>query len=240
MSNAVTIPDDMKDLLKRKLSEQANQESDALVYISMKGKKFRIGDAKLPDKFDCVIAEFAFEKQFYADAYNPDKPASPDCYAISFEEPTKPHENVEHPVSESCKTCPHNEFGSANVGKGKACKDGRRLILYAYGANGVDFTQTAQIKVPAASLKAWGQYCGMVRRQYGLPISWVVTTLELDEDSDYPALKFSCKGPCPQDGVMEIGYREAANKLLIMRPFKKNEDIATPSPKDAKQKSKMS
>jgi hypothetical protein len=231
----------MQEALKRKLAEQSTQESDALVYISLKGKKFRIGDIKLPDLFDCVIAEFAFEKTYYSSAYNPDKAASPDCYAISFNEPAAPHELAENPQSDRCSTCKWNEFGSAAVGKGRACKDGRRLILYAYGANGADFTQTAQLKVPAASLKAWGQYCSMVRRQYGLPVAWVITTISMDEDSDYPSLKFNCKGPVTNPAeIDEIGFRDAGNKLLVMRPFKKAEDVASKPEASPARKSKMS
>jgi hypothetical protein len=241
----VAIPENMRELVERKLREQQTQEREGLAYISIKGKKFRIGDAKLPDKFQCVIGEFAFERTYYSGVYDPNVAATPDCYALSFTEPEAPHIQSENKQSVTCATCPHSVFGSARIGKGTACKSARRLILFAYGANGVDFSQTAQLKVPAASLKAWGSYCAMVRRTYGLPLSFVITEISMDEDSDYPSLEFHCIGPLTDMGaVNEVGLRDASMKLAILRPFKQSEQDDKPdntaSPASDKKRSKMS
>jgi len=239
MSNEVAIPESMRDLLAKRLEDQKQHENTGskVVYVSTKGKRFKIGDEKLPDKFDVIIAAAAFEKTYYEDAYDPEVKATPSCYALSLSDPTEPNVQSPNPQSKSCIDCPHNEFGSAKIGKGKACKDARRLMMFAWNeTSGADFSQVAQLKVAASSLKAWGAYCSMVRRRYGLPFSWVITTVSLDDDADYPQLVFDCKGPVEdKNEVLEVEARSDELTKMSIRPFKlEDEETNTkPAPKSS-------
>jgi hypothetical protein len=228
MSNSVMIPEHLKDLLDKRLEDQKQHENSGakIVYISTKGRRFRVGDEKMPDSFDVVVGLAAFEKTWYNQAYDPALKATPACYALSLSEPVGPHANSQSPQNKTCEGCPHNEYGSALVGKGKACKDARRLLMFARNAQGnVDFSQIAQLKVAATSIRAWSSYCSMVRQRYGLPYSWVVTNVSFVDDSDYPQLKFECKGPVEnRDEILEVEARLDELKKAAVRPFKVDDE----------------
>ena len=73
------------------------------------------------------------ERAWYDGAYDPDEPQVPACYALDSGEP---HPEASDPQSDTCMGCPKNKWGTApprpgsNVpGKGKACREGARLIV---------------------------------------------------------------------------------------------------------------
>ena len=248
MSNDLQLPQDVKDLLREELKSQSELEKapSPMAYISIKGKKFRAGDEKLPNELYCVIVVAGYDKTYYASPYDPDSPATPSCFAASIEEIAAPSNNSPEPQSASCLTCPHNVFGSAKIGKGKACKDSRRLIMYSYDKlkSEVDFSQMAQLRVPSSSLKAFSSYVRTVSLRYGLPYLAVVTKIELDQDSDYPSLVFDYDDTLNSDEVLKIMSMKPSAIEAAIKTFSPDEDeekkpvpLSKPS---ASQKSKLS
>jgi len=88
------------------------------------------------NKVACVIAGSMIEKAFYEGRYDPNNPEPPVCYALS-QDPDNlapDPEKVQDQKSDECADCPFNQWGSADTGRGKACKDVRRLFLVPAGA----------------------------------------------------------------------------------------------------------
>lgn len=84
-----------------------------------------------------IILDAIFEHDFYEGKFDPNNPKPVTCYAMGRDEgELVPHKDVfergqeQHPT---CEGCPQNEFGSADTGRGKACKNQRRLIVIPAG-----------------------------------------------------------------------------------------------------------
>ncbi len=74
-----------------------------------------------------IGARGAEQKSYYANPYNPKaKAGAPDCQSIDGD---YPHPNVKNPVHPDCLGCPMNKFGSAKIGKGKACNDKKAIAV---------------------------------------------------------------------------------------------------------------
>lgn len=114
------------------------------------------------NKMKVVVLDAILENCYYPDAFDPDNPASPVCYAFGRDEKEmRPHEQSSKPQSETCAGCKWNEFETADTGKGKACKNVRRLALVAaepLTELAIDKGEVAFLKIPVTSVKGWAAY----------------------------------------------------------------------------------
>lgn len=167
-------------------------------FISTKGGILAVGDMLLPgNQMAVVILDGVYENDYYAGAYAPDNPASPTCYAFSRKHKDgdmAPHISMaQHPdyfvpQSETCKACPHNIFGSADVGEGKRCKNKARLhvipcgMYVPKGRNSKDFdldlftdeadfagSDVMKVMVPVTSVKHYAAYLQAINAAHNRP-----------------------------------------------------------------------
>lgn len=111
----------------------------------------------------------------------------------------------------SCRVCPYNQWGSVTMlgkeGRGKACSDKRRLLLWS---EGIKIPQLLQ--APTTSIRAWDAYCSSLDAA-GLKHTMVITEIALEPKSygeqSWSALTFSMTGP-----VLE----EMADELIAIVP----------------------
>lgn len=103
--------------------------------ISLRGGVMSIGDKPIPgNSIVCVILESAFVNTLYEGDFNPDELAPPVCYAVAIEEDDlAPPAAIKDKVNDTCQGCVNNEWGSAARGRGKACRNGRRLAIIPAG-----------------------------------------------------------------------------------------------------------
>ncbi len=84
-----------------------------------------------------IILDSILENVYYSGNYDPENPQGPTCFAFGREDAAmSPHKVVvENGTAQCdvCKNCRWNEWGSADRGKGKACKNVRRLALISAG-----------------------------------------------------------------------------------------------------------
>lgn len=119
--------------------------------------------------------ESAWAKQWYASAYVKGASATPDCYAFGIKEkglhahPESPDkQNLQPDGTSPCDGCQHNKFGTARVGKGKACSDKPRLaVILFHDVEGKDEgairrATVYQLDIPAASIGNFSQYLSML------------------------------------------------------------------------------
>lgn len=108
--------------------------------LSIKGGVFAIGEEPLGDQLCVVVLNSIWENTHFQGKYVEGVPQSPVCYAYGRSpEEMAPHPSMaEHPdhfvpQSTDCASCPKNEWGSADTGKGKACQNRERLSVIPAG-----------------------------------------------------------------------------------------------------------
>lgn len=186
----------------------AEEQLTGGTFLSTRGGTLSFGEEVMPGNQVCVIILDAVkENTLYAGDYDPDAAQAPVCYAFGRgAEEMAPHPSMQNdpdyfqPQSDVCATCPHNEWGSADKGRGKACQNRRRLALIPAGfympkRGSRDFDlelfddpkhfQTADIafiKLPVMSVKTWAKYVNQLSASIRRPPHGVITRLYLEPD----------------------------------------------------------
>lgn len=178
--------------------------------LSIKAKKWTVKhkeESKVLQKgrtaiseLDVVIVETRQaklpSKKYYPGTYNPEQDASePVCMSWDGEQP-----DVAAPQATACALCPHNAWGSGFNGKGKACRDYKRLYVVILDPNtgaiikdADGATLVCRLDIPAASLKNLKAHNDTVTR-HRKPMWAVVTTMYFDPDSEFVEIKMDAKG----------------------------------------------
>lgn len=201
-------------------------------------------DAKLPgNRVAVIIVDGLFEHVYYDGDYDSDNPVPPTCFALGRdEENLEPHpsvvekEQAQHHrcgVAKQPDCCPHNEFGSADKGKGKANKNIRRLALLPAGKldkNG-NFTlntdpdhfreaQMAFIKVPVTSTPNYKAYSKQLTTQLRKPTFAVATMISLHPHEKFTMeMKFEALEELPFDLLDAIHSRMAEADMKLFQPY---------------------
>lgn len=230
-------------LLAQAAQEQSSAEVSGIPFISLKGKKFTLGEEKLGSVLDVVILADVLDYSYYDRAYDPDTITPPACFAIGKDiELLSPHADSPTPISETCKTCHFNEFQSAANGKGKACRNGRRILIAPVSSDGsVNLTDLAIINMAPTSLKGYSRYAKNLATVKKLPTWSVVTTLSFDDDSAWPQLVAEFKGVAPGTVINEIAKRLEEFAEAVSVPYDTSTYVASDvAAAEGKKKSKMS
>jgi hypothetical protein len=131
---------------------------------------------------NCIVLAQILENQHYAVSFDPDSPASPDCYAFGEDRKAMvPHEAVENPVNPTCAGCPNKEFGTAEKGKGKACNDVIRLALIS-AEDEIETAEIAYLKLPYFSTLDWAGYVRQLTEVHNKPPLAFVTEISVQPD----------------------------------------------------------
>ncbi len=218
-------------------SKQANAESKSSggTFISTKGGHFAIGGNQVKgDKIRAVVVDSIFCNTYYEDAYNPDVQASPACYAYGeSDEGMAPHADCDAPQHSECAGCPLNAFGSAAVGKGKACKNQRRLALILEDDLTDSAAQMLMLNVSVTSCRAWATYVQQVVSAQKRPTAGVLTEISIFTASGktYAQMSFAFERDLEQDELaVVLPRRDEASNVLNM-PFPKRTEEEAPAPK---------
>jgi hypothetical protein len=190
------LPVSVEDMIKKQLQDQKGQLG-ALPSnkIGLKNKEFTLPDGqKSKGPLECIILDFAWFMVHYPGVYNSNNPQQPNCFAVGREQPEGgtlvAHESVEKPQGANCRDCEKNQWGSAPTGRGKACKNQRRLILVP-----PDFTADTEpmsMYVSPGGLKNFDKYVSRLNNEQGVLPAQVVSAISFDQDQSYPLLKFAC------------------------------------------------
>jgi hypothetical protein len=149
-------------------------------FLSMRSGKLSYAGADVPDnELRAVIVGWIYENQFYDEDFDPDVPQVPACYGFGTDpDDMQPHEQAPDKQNDACAGCPMNEWGTADRGNGKACKNVVRLALIA--ESDLEDLATAEVvymKVPVMSVKNFAMYAKKtVGEALGRPY-WAVVTL---------------------------------------------------------------
>ena len=168
----------------------AEAEKPSGNWVSFKGGQLTIGGTQMTgNRVECVVIGSVFENQWYKERYDANNPTSPHCYAIAEDDDDlKPHIDSPEPQAATCAECPKNQWKSdPNGGKGKACKNVRRLALVAgpdvTSPDAVQKAEFALAKLPVTSVKNWSTYASQVANVLHLPPLAVKTEMIVTPDA---------------------------------------------------------
>jgi hypothetical protein len=147
-------------------------------YIGFKNAQLKVDGISIPaNQLDVRVLAALSERSWYSKDFDADVVQVPDCYALDS---GVPHLESSNPQADSCGDCPHNKWGSASRGKGKACRESARVIVIPANVP-LASAQMYTAKVPVTSLSTVTSFtsrCG----QAGKLMGEFVTKLSVVED----------------------------------------------------------
>lgn len=231
-------------------------------FISAKGGILTFNDVPFErNQMAAIVLDSILENVFYEGTFDPDVPQGPTCFAFArVEDKLKPHEVVVkagNDIHSHCAGCPMNEFGSADIGRGKACRNTRRLAIIPAGSfddrdklEMIDDPQhyasaaLAFLKLPVTSVKGYSAFVKQVSGALKRPPHGVIVRIKAvpDPKSTFKLIfEAICKVP---DELMEvIMQRNEEAKAVIDFPYTPRDDEAeakkpVPPKNAAKEKAK--
>ena len=197
------------------------------------------GEPVTGNALDVVVLASTPLNEYYSTAYNPAKPSVPDCYAYGDptaedpEEGMAPSDDVEDKQAETCAECPKNVMGSADTGRGKACKNVRRLLLITEdGIESADSLKEAEersLGIPVTSVRNWAKYVKEVLGdELQRPYYGVVTTISIKPDPKTQfKVNFAFKELVNFDQALweTMRAKHTAAVKAIVAPFPKQSDL---------------
>lgn len=232
-------PSQQADYWRRYAQAYTETEPVAGQTISVNNGIMSIGDQPIiGNRFSAVILDGVHLNAYYGSAYNPNAVVPPTCYAIGRTEmEMAPHpdmakdQNFFRPQAERCSGCPMNEYGSAQQGSGKACRNRRRLLLIIAGMydqqgnlqphTDPSYYETAAImtlNIAPTSGKNWGRFIRDAAGQYNRPPFGVISDVYLypHEKHGREAVGFNVQAPVPDALVPAVmrRHQEAAQQIF--------------------------
>lgn len=178
---------DYKAELAKMAVATAEAEKPSGNWISFKGGIMAVAGQPIKgNKMPVIILHSVFENQLYASKYDPNNQQPPICYAFGeTDEDLKPHPDSAEPQHTDCATCPKNEWKSdPGGGKGKACKNVRRLgMISASDLGDIKKAPVAIAKMPVTSVKNWSTFANQVANVLHLPPVAVIAEMSVEPDA---------------------------------------------------------
>jgi hypothetical protein len=170
-------------------------------------------------EMEVVIIDFVSTNFYYDRPYDKDVVHPPACFAIG-PEPSLLVPDATSPVrqADTCSGCPHNQFGSAINGKGKACKNGRLVAVTPADATEGD-APVWILSVPPASIKTFDAYVSnLAVRNKTIPLG-VKTRVSMDTTQQYATPLFDLIAPLTAEELpLFMANRDEAKQRLTTPP----------------------
>lgn len=196
------------------------------------------------NKLNVIVIASTHANLYYEGDYDEKNPTNPVCYAYSEDgEDMVPHPKSSKPQHTDCASCPWNAWESdPKGGRGKACKNTRRLALIPADTT-VEDLQTAEIatmQLPVTSVKIWAQYVNKLSTLFARPPLGVYTTIGSVPDRDTTFKLTFLNGPLVDVSmIMPLVKKAEASQEQLERVYDANpelteEQIADKAAKSAK------
>lgn len=154
-------------------------------------------------EIDGVVLDWAFENVFYDRPYVEGHPSAPACFAVARDvNEMMPTPEVPVPQSETCSSCPHNEFESAPNGRGKACRNSVRLLILDKADGSV-----WRLRVPPTSINRCLRVLAGLSKRGPVPFMNVLVVSE-------PLNEFQGVGITPSNPITDVEEQKSILNLL--------------------------
>lgn len=227
-----------EELAKLAKDSTANMDLATAKFISIRGGKLTFGGADVPgNEMRAVILAYTLENQYYEGRFDANASQVPACYAFGMDkDEMAPHSKASNPQSDTCATCPLNDWESdPKGGKGKACKNVIRLALITEDdLEDLDNAEVVYMKVPVTSVQNFFRYAkkhmgDIIKR----PFWSVITNIKIEQD-DETALKVNFTlGEKIEDSDLFSPLKDIheANATTIGFPYPEASERPTPKAK---------
>lgn len=228
-------------------------------FFSLKAGILSFDGAPMPgNQALVVVLADIMENSWYDGPYDESRPASPKCFAFGkVEGEMEPHQAVDQDdyferQSAECSECPHNQWGSAEVGRGKACKNVMRLSLISAGAykskgSGRNATveldevfddpdhyasaEEAYIKLSVTSVKNYSAWVKQVAADLRRPPHGVIATMWVEpHPKSQFQVKFEVHDVLPNELLPVIMERHKKAQASIDFPYQRPQEDEAPQP----------
>ena len=233
------VIDYMAELQALTIATQAAEKPKSN-WISFKGGQLTINEMRMKDdKAPVIVVQSIFENQWYKERYDPNNPSTPHCYALGeTDEDLRPHPEAAEPQSDTCATCPKNEWKSdPGGGKGKACKNVRRLALMsaddAKAPETIAKAEVVMAKLPVTSVRNWSSYASQIANVLKVPPLAVITEISCVPDPktqlqvNFALLDKITDGPT----IQALLQRRKDIHPMIFAPYDKPSEAAPEQPR---------
>lgn len=236
--------------LARQAEVAAKQEESTASgqFFSLRGGVLTFNDAPLPNnEVAVVILDHLLENVYYEGAYDPDDPSGPTCFAFGrSDDEMTPHQKVidaDQFQADACKDCPNNEWGSAETGRGKACRNTRRLALIPAGnfnsktgefeefddPEHYESAAIAFMKLPVTSVKGYAAFVKQIASALKRPPHGVFTKIKVVPDASTQfKVTFEALGQVPNELLGAIMPRHEEAQGVIEFPYELDSEREEP------------
>lgn len=222
------LPEEWEEQLAVAAKDEAAQEQPTTQAFSLRAGQLSYNGQVMPDnKMRVIVVAYSFENAFFINKFDPNNIIPPLCFALSEDgKDMEPHDNSRKKQNETCLSCPQAEWGSdenSPSGRGKACKEVRRLAVIPDQAleDGIDKAAIAMLRVPVTSVRNWSEYVHTLSAIAKRPAWTVVTEISVVPDAKNQfAVKFT-----PVDAVVDpeqLTLLQAARQRAlqsVMNPY---------------------
>lgn len=228
-----------KDRLAAEAKAVAKAERPSLSQISTRGGMLSYGGQPVQgNTLDAVVVGYVFENSWFKYAFDPNNPRNPDCYALALPDANgevalmAPHPSIEEPNHHECVTCPMFQWGSdPKGGKGKACKEIRKLALLPVSAltdpDAIQKAEVAVLRLPVTSVRNWKRYVQEVSALHMRPPWATITTIAPKPHMKFQfEITFNTKGLVADEYLDALAARIGPVQEMLMQPYDKNAEPA--------------
>lgn len=239
-------------------SAKMEENSGGGQFFSIRAGVLSFQDNQLPNnEMAVIIIDSIIENTYYEGEYDPDVPAAPTCFAFGrVEDEMAPHKLVFEAGNQQCGTsglcdgCEMNEFGSADKGRGKACKNTRRLAMIPVGRftkdgsldliEDLEHYQTVEpgyMKLPVTSVKGYSTFVKQVATSLKRPPFGIITKVKVipDPKSQFKVI-FEPLMNVPDELMGAVMKRHEDIKAVIDFPYVPFEEEEKPAKKSTSKK----
>ena len=211
-------------------------EKPSMPLLSFRNGVMKYQDTVIPgNTLDVVVVASVFENAYYKGPFDAQNPRAPVCFAISeVEDELDPHENSSEKQSESCFGCPKLEWKSAaNGGRGKACKEIRRLALIAAAdlesPERIAKAEIVLAKLPVTSVKNWSNYVNQLSATVRRPPFAVITNMrcEINPTTQFKVM-FAPRSNLAEEAARAIYGRRTEALRMLTSPYDPASDEPPP------------
>ena len=224
----VSIASLHKNLMATVEDTTARIKSTAGNTIGIRNSKFTFKQEVIGRSMVAIALDFVHAQTYYDTKFDPDNPAPPACHALSATgDDMQPFAKSPQKQNEFCDCCELNAWGSADVGRGKACAQQIKIALVAAGpGETLASCEMAIMTLPPTSLKNWNAYVKQLAKAHNLPPFAFYTRFSFEENEEWPVLTFEAESMvadveeltqiCGADG--KSGRVGEAREMLLTPP----------------------
>lgn len=245
------LPIKWDEELAKHANKIAATERPAVGRLAFRGGVMTYQGQSIPgNKLNVVILTHAKEHALYQNVidqrpFDPNNPENPICFALAQEDGEMiPHPQALKKQAPSCADCQYNAWGSApNGGRGKACKENRRLLLipasavvsrdpasgqmFAAPAGSVKKAESATASIPVTSVKNWANYTAQLAGEYQRPPWAMITEVSAVPDSrSVFKVNFAPVSHVAEAHLGDLMQRSQSSAAIIMTPYSQDANAA--------------